>query len=120
MKEAELNIISAKNKELLDGLGISYYRLQNSKSNTIAFTSCAGKTREFELEFMSDGTYRIGTKFLGYRAVMEKEGNAIKKKDPDQQRYLFRICLDNEDEVNELIAKMLKEGYSTNPKCEYI
>jgi len=121
MKQASTTILSKKNIALLDKLGIEYAPLHNSKKNELAFTSCNHSKREFEVRYMANGTFRIGTRFLGYVGVLNKQRNqVVKKKDPDQRRYSFYVTLYTEEEVNKVISEMLMYGYDSNPKIENI
>ncbi|MBR4461036.1 MAG: hypothetical protein IKS51_00410 [Erysipelotrichaceae bacterium] len=120
MIEANSSFISEDNKELLDKLGISYEPLHNSKKNKLAFTTDNHRKREFEIKFMSDGTYRIGTRYLGYRGVMSKADKPVtKRKDPDGRRYSFYITV-CENELNTILMVMLLNGFDPIPKTESI
>ncbi len=122
MKQANIKILSDENKRLLDSHLIDCYTLNNSKANELAFVSNNHRSREFEVKFMTDGSYRLSTRYLGYKTVMESfaPGFVEKIKDPDGRRYSFRVHVRDEEELNELIGKLLKEGYDGNPKIELI
>lgn len=121
MKQASISILSAENKALLESMLIDYYPLHNSKADEIAFSTNGRRTREFEIKFMSDGSYRFGTRFLGYKRVMEKYTGAIEKiKDPDGRRYGFRSVVYDKAGLNALLEKLLTEGFNSDPKIELI
>ncbi len=121
MKQANKDVLSAENIKLLDSMMIDYYLLHNSKADELAFASDNHRRREFEIKFMSDGSYRFTTRFLGYKRVMEQYVGSVEKiKDPDGRRYGFKSFVYDEEKLNDLINKMLKEGYDKNPKIELI
>ena len=121
MRKASTDILSAENRILLEEMSIDYYVLHNSKANELAFASDSHRNREFEVKFMSDCSYRITTRFLGYKRVMEKYTGMIEKiKDQDGRRYSFKTFVFDEEILNDLIIMMLKEGYDPNPKTETI
>lgn len=121
MIKASTSILKENTKSLLDKMMISYEPLKNSKQNELAFTTCNHKTREFEIKYMANGTYRVCTRFVGYRDVMKKCGlNIVKGKDPDGRRASFYVVLVDVNSVNELVLSMVKNGYSNNPKVELI
>ena len=121
MKQANKGVLSADNIKLLDEMLIDYYPLHNSKADELAFASNNRRTREFEIKFMNDGSYRFTTRSLGYKRVMEKYfGLTEKIKDADGRRYGFKIFVEDEKTLNDLVEKMLKEGYDPDPKIELI
>ena len=122
MKQANIKILSDENKRLLDSHLIDCYTLNNSKANELAFASNNHRSREFEVKFMADGSYRLSTRYLGYKTVMESfaPGFVEKIKDPDGRRYSFRVSVYDDTELNELIYKMLLEGYDPRPKTESV
>ena len=121
MRRAVPSILSAENRALLDEMIIDCYVLHTSKANELAFASNNHKTREFEIKFMSDDSYRISTRFLGYKRVMERYAGSIETvKDPDGRRYSFRSFVYDEESLNSLLGKMLKEGYDPQPKIKLI
>ena len=121
MKQARTDVLSAKNKALLEDMMIDFYPLNNSKVDELAFASNNHRTREFEIKFMSDGSYRFTTRFLGYKHVMERYAGSVEKiKDPDGRRYGFKAYVYDEKELNDLVYKMLTEGFDPQPKIELI
>lgn len=100
---------------------VDYYPLHNSKADELAFASDNHRKREFEIKFMSDGSYRFSTRFLGYKHVMEKHTGSIEKiKDPDGRRYGFRSVVYDRAELNALVEELLTEGFDSDPKIELI
>ena len=121
MKQANKNILSEDNIKLLDKMSIDCYPLHNSKADELAFASNSHRTREFEIKFMSNGSYRLTTRFLGYRYIMEKYTGSVERiKDPDGRRYGFKSFVYDVEKLNDLVNKMLKEGYEPNPRIELI
>jgi hypothetical protein len=119
--EANINILSNEVIDLCDKLNIEYNSLNNSKSNEIAFTSNNHAKREFEIKFMASGTYRVSTRYLGYKNIMKQvTGNLFVKNDSDGRRKLFYVEFDNVLSVNDLLVQMLSYGYDINPKIENI
>ena len=121
MRKASIDILSKENKSLLEEIGIDYYVLHNSKANELAFASNNHRNREFEIKYMSDGSYRVTTRFLGYKRIMEQYiGMGEKINDPDGRRYGFKVFVYDKVKLNDLINMMLKKGYDPDPKIELI
>ena len=121
MRKANTDILSSENIDLLDSMMIDCYPLHNSKADELAFASNNHRTREFEIKFMNDGSYRFTTRFLGYRKVMEQYTGTVEKiKDPDGRRYSFKTFVQGENRLNDLIGRMLIEGFDPNPRTELI
>ena len=52
---------------------------------------------------------------------MERYAGSIETvKDPDGRRYSFRSFVYDEESLNSLLGKMLKEGYDPQPKIKLI
>ncbi len=119
--EANTKILSKDVVAKLDSLCIAYYALKKSKSNELAFTSNNKKNREFEIKFLNDGTYKVSTRYLGYKKIMDSTiGFTQKTKDPDQRRYSFSVIVDSKEGLNCMLLEMLNKGYDINPKVELI
>ena len=104
--EANIDILSNEVVNLCDKLNIEYNKLNNSKSNEIAFTSNNHSKREFEIKFMAIGTYRVSTRYLGYKNIMKQvTGNLFVKNDPDGRRKSFYVELDDASFVNDLLVQ---------------
>lgn len=120
MRLATSDILTTEVVSLLNERNISYNPLRNCKSE-LAFTTEGHAKREFEIEFMAAGTYRISTRYLGYRDVMNKVcGEVFCKNDSDNTRKLFYVNIPNENKVNELLVRMLIDGFTTSPSIEHI
>lgn len=121
MKLADLNVIDKEVRNKCSSTGIDTYALNNSKANTIAFSSKNCTRREFEVLFLADGRYRVSTRFLGYKKVFELFPlECTCNKDPDGRRKRFSVETKSRTVLNELLLQMVTKGFEPNPRTEQL
>ena len=119
MINARMEILNTEVLDICKSKCIEVYALQKSKANCIAFSTNNRKRREFEITFLKDSKYRISTRFLGYKKVMvERSTNFFADDDPDGRRKRFNVSLNNEEAVNDMVLRMMEQGFSENPDVQ--
>ena len=116
---ADTKMIDQEVKRECASSGIDIYSLNNSKANTLAFSSKNRTRREFEVLFLEDGRYRISTRFLGYKKVFELFPlECTCNKDPDGRRKRYSVETKSCTVLNELLLQMVTNGFETKPRTE--
>ena len=121
MRIASIEVIHSDIIQKCSTLGIDIYPLHNSQKHVLAFLSNNHRRREFEVYFMSDNSYRICTRYLGYVSVMKESGfPVVMSNDPDGRRKRFSLTVDATVALNTIINEMLTSGFSETPHIELI